>query len=139
MKRTLLVVALIAIAGCRDSADSSSERSETADNKAAVNDTQKPADNTARNERDRSGTTKTSGDQAENEADRSITQQIRQGVVGADALSINAKNVKIITEDGVVTLRGPVETAGEKDTIAGIVKKVDGVKRVDNQLEIAAK
>jgi osmotically-inducible protein OsmY len=52
---------------------------------------------------------------------------------------MNGKNVKIVTIDGVVTLRGPVASAREKKDIANLVKKVDGVKRVDNQLEVAAK
>jgi osmotically-inducible protein OsmY len=97
------------------------------------------ADNTGRNERDKSGTTLTPGDQAENEADRTITQQIRQEVVKESALSMDGKNVKIITIDGVVTLRGPVQTAEERTEIGSVAKRVDGVKRVDNQLEIAAK
>lgn len=56
---------------------------------------------------------------------------------GNDALSVNGKNVKIITRDGVVTLRGPVKTDKEKAEIASIAKSVDGVKSVDNQLEVA--
>ena len=49
---------------------------------------------------------------------------------------MNAHNVKIITRDGVVTLRGPVENASEKTSVAAKAQKVAGVKRVDNQLEI---
>jgi osmotically-inducible protein OsmY len=93
------------------------------------------ADNTDKNERDRNSAALTSGDQGGTEADRTVTQQIRQGVVGDDALSTTGKNVKIITVDGVVTLRGPVKTAQEKSTIAAIAQRVNGVKRVDNQLE----
>jgi len=59
-------------------------------------------------------------------------------VVDQDNLSINATNVKIITRDSVVTLRGPVESQQEKTTVAAIASQVEGVKRVDNQLEIAA-
>jgi osmotically-inducible protein OsmY len=97
------------------------------------------ADNTGKNERDRKAEALTPMDQGENEADRTITQQIRSSVVKADDVSMNGKNVKIITVDGVVTLRGPVETAREKKDIAAIAKRVDGVKRIDNQLEIASK
>lgn len=97
-----------------------------------------PADNTAKNERDREGERMVPTDQKENELDLGITQKIRQDVVGHEALSMSAKNVKIITADGVVTLRGPVTNADEKQAIAAIAQKVDGVKRVDNQLEIAA-
>ena len=94
------------------------------------------ADNTARNARDANGTTLTPMDQGESEADRTITQQIRKAVVDHDQLSTNAKNVKIITNDGVVTLRGPVKSEQEKSTIASVAQKTNGVKRVDNQLEI---
>ena len=60
-------------------------------------------------------------------------------MVAGDDISMAGKNVKIITVDGVVTLRGAVKTEREKTEIAGVARKVDGVKRVDNQLEIAAK
>lgn len=94
------------------------------------------ADNTARNARDANGNTLTPMDQGESDADRTITQQIRKAVVNHDQLSTNAKNVKIITVNGVVTLRGPVKSPEEKATIASVAQKTTGVKRVDNQLEI---
>jgi hyperosmotically inducible periplasmic protein len=94
------------------------------------------ADNTKRNARDADGKTLTPMDQGESEADRTITQTIRKEVVAHDQLSTNAKNVKIITRDGVVTLRGPVKSTEEKAAIASVATKTTGVKRVDNQLEI---
>ena len=94
------------------------------------------ADNTGRNARDADGNTLTPLDQGESEADRTITQQIRKAVVDHDQLSTNAKNVKIITQNGVVTLRGPVKSPEEKAAIASVAQKTGGVKRVDNQLEI---
>ena len=97
-----------------------------------------PADNTKVNERDRNTAALTPGDQGENEIDRTITQKVRQGVMKDDALSITAKNVKIITTNSIVTLRGPVKTDKEKADIVAIAQGTDGVKRVDNQLEIAA-
>jgi hyperosmotically inducible protein len=97
-----------------------------------------PPDNTKVNERDRNTAALTPGDQGENEVDRTITQKIRQGVMKNDALSMTAKNVKIITAGSVVTLRGPVKSDKEKADIAAIATGTDGVKRVDNQLEIAA-
>lgn len=96
------------------------------------------ADNTARNERDRGGDTKTPGDQAENEADRKITQEVRRALTSDDSLSTNAQNVKIITDNGTVTLRGPVKSEKEKTDIESKAKQVAGVKKVDNQLEIAS-
>ena len=55
-----------------------------------------------------------------------------------DTLSMTAKNVKIITANSVVTLRGPVKSDQEKASVVAIAQHVDGVKRVENQLEIAA-
>ena len=94
------------------------------------------ADNTDRNERDRDGDTLTPLDQGKSEADRTITQQIRKAVVDNDSLSTNAHNVKIITVDGTVTLRGPVKSAEEKATVEALAEKTSGVKTVDNQLEV---
>jgi osmotically-inducible protein OsmY len=88
--------------------------------------------------RDRNDQTKTAGDQSENEADRTISQNIRQAVTADDSLSTNAKNVKIITNDGTVTLRGPVKSEKEKAEIEAKAKQVAGVKRVDNQLEVTS-
>lgn len=93
-------------------------------------------DNTGRNTRDRNPAVKTPEDQSENEMDRTITQKIRQGLMADDSLSTNAKNIKIITINGVVTLRGPISSTKERDAIAKIVNRVQGIKRVDNQLEI---
>ena len=95
-------------------------------------------DNTGRNARDRGGETKTPGHQSESEADRTITQNIRKALTADDSLSTNAKNVKIITNDGTVTLRGPVKSEKEKADIEAKAKQVAGVKNVDNQLEVAS-
>jgi osmotically-inducible protein OsmY len=93
------------------------------------------ADNTARNVRDR-GPTMTPGEQSETEADRTMTQKIRQALMDDDSLSTNAKNVKIMTVNGVVTLRGPVNSERERNEIGKKAKAVNGVKTVDNQIEI---
>lgn len=97
-----------------------------------------PADNSKKNERDQNLPTLTPGDQGENDVDRGITQRIRQEVVKADGLSMNGKNVKIITQGSVVTLRGPVKSEQERAQIVSIAQSIAGVTRVDNQLEIAA-
>jgi osmotically-inducible protein OsmY len=78
----------------------------------------------------------TASDQSENEADRKITQQIRQAVVKDDSLSTSAQNVKIITQDGKVTLRGTVNSDSEKQKIADKAKKVSGVKNVNNLITV---
>ena len=91
------------------------------------------ADNTGRNP-----ATPNAGDQSETEADREITANIRKAVVADDSLSINAQNVKIITVNGVVTLRGPVKSENEKMAIEAKAKQVVGVKSVNNLIEIEA-
>jgi osmotically-inducible protein OsmY len=97
-----------------------------------------PADNSGKNVRDRKDAAVTSGDQSNSQSDLKITQAIRQAVVADKDLSTNAHNVKIITENGVVTLRGPVKNPAEKANIAAKAEHVAGVTRVDNQIEIAS-
>jgi hyperosmotically inducible protein len=94
-------------------------------------------DNTAINERDRDPAAKTPIDQDENTADVTITAEIRKKIVAQPNISVNGRNVKVITSQGVVTLRGPVESDAERDAIATIANDVPGVAKVDNQLEIA--
>jgi hyperosmotically inducible protein len=93
-------------------------------------------ENTERNVRDKDNTTLTPEDQKETESDIKITAAIRQAVVKNKSLSANAQNVKIITRNGVVTLRGPVESKIESKKIKKIAKHTLGVLKVDNQLEI---
>lgn len=92
------------------------------------------ADDSGRNKRE-DGTQPTPLDQGSSDSDLKITQGIRSTVVGRDDLSTNAKNAKIITRDGVVTLRGPVANAQEAEAIASIAKAQVGVTRIDNLLE----
>ena len=141
MKRTTLVIVALVAIGCQRTERAGSEVTEVnAAQPAAADNTEKAAaDNTEKNERDRNPSALTPGDQGENKADREITQSVRQKVVGHDGLSMTAENVKIITVDGVVTLRGPVKDAQERATIGDIAQRIQGVKRVDNQLEIASR
>lgn len=96
------------------------------------------ADNTAKNERDSSGETLTSGDQSNSPEDVKITAAIRRAIVGEKSLSMTAKNVKIITAAGMVTLRGPVNSAEEKAMIAKLAHSAAGEAKIDNQLEVKA-
>jgi osmotically-inducible protein OsmY len=89
------------------------------------------------NKRDANASTKTPLDQKENQADVSLTAKIRQQVLDVKDLSIDARNVKIITADGKVTLRGPVKSSEERETIERIARDVAGVGNVENQLEVA--
>lgn len=104
---------------------------------ACDRDIKKPeADNTGLNVRDRNERALTSGNQSESEIDRTITQKIRQAIMEDDSLSTNAKNIKIVSINGVVTLRGPVNSDKEKSEIARKARSISGVKSIDNQLEI---
>lgn len=94
-----------------------------------------PPDDTGRNVRDRDDMTLTSEDQSEKKTDRDLTQKIRQAVVEDDALSSDAHNIKIITVDGIVTLRGPVKSAEERNAIGAKAVKIAGAGKVKNQLE----
>jgi osmotically-inducible protein OsmY len=94
------------------------------------------ADNTRKNERDRSGETTTSGDQSNSQEDVKITAAIRRAVVRDNSLSTTAKNVKIITANGMVTLRGPVKNDAEKAKIAELAQSAAGNAKIDNQLEV---
>jgi len=93
-------------------------------------------DNTGKNERDRSGESKTSGDQSETTEDIKTTAAVRRAIVADDSLTMTATNVKIITANGVVTLRGPVNTAAEKTKIGELARKNAGKAKIENQLEI---
>jgi osmotically-inducible protein OsmY len=121
MKRTLLALACLTAFGLA---------ALTADDKTAE------PDNTATNQRDRSGETKTSGDQSNSSVDLKTTQAIRQALMKDGGLSMTAKNIKIITASGQVTLRGPVKTAEEKARIDQLAKSAAGGAKIDNQLEV---
>jgi|SRR5580765_5738243 hyperosmotically inducible protein len=99
---------------------------------------QYPADNSGKNVRDRNSAAPTPGDQSNAKSDLAITQEIRKAVMADKSLSMNAHNVKIITENGKVTLRGPVKSAEEKASIEAKAQQVAGAQRVDNQLEVAS-
>lgn len=124
MKRILLSVLCISALTFSASAEDKESAAEPA------------VDNTAKNERDASGDSKTSGDQSESPEDIKITAAIRRAIVADDSLTMTATNVKIITADGKVTLRGPVKTAAEKTKIAELAKKEAGKATIDNQLEV---
>ena len=94
-------------------------------------------DNTGVNVRDRAPDAVTPLDQSNDEADVEVTRSIREAIANTDAMSLNARNVKVIAENGVVTLRGPVDGELEKQAIVSIAMRTPGVTRVDDQLEVA--
>jgi osmotically-inducible protein OsmY len=93
-------------------------------------------DNTGINKRDAdTALTKTPGDQGQSKAEVDTTAAIRKRVTDMD-LSTNADNVKIITENGKVTLRGPVESDEEKQTIERLAREIAGEGNVTSELQV---
>jgi osmotically-inducible protein OsmY len=95
------------------------------------------ADNTKVNKRDQDYDTATPTDQPNNKADIAFAADVRSAIVKDKSLSTKAHNVKLVASAGTVVLRGPVASAEEKTKVEKIVSAVAGVKRVDNQLNIA--
>jgi sporulation protein YlmC with PRC-barrel domain len=92
-------------------------------------------DNSAQNSRDRSNNSLNAESQTNNKGDVDITARIRRELTSTEGLSVDAKNVKIITVDGHVTLRGPVNNDDEKHQIAAIAARVVPSDNIDNQLQ----
>src|SRR5450432_2954085 len=97
------------------------------------------ADNTKLNERDRSPNEPTADQQKENRSDRDITQQIRQAIMKDKSLPTYAHKVKIISGNGMVTLKGPARSEDEKKTLEEKPTEVAGENKVTNQLDIKPK
>jgi len=123
MKTLIIASALVVAAGC---------------NRPEARKEPPPPDNTKVNERDH-GDSVTPPNQDEDTEDVEITAEVRKELMSNHDLSTTAQNVKIVTQKGVVTLRGPVETAAEKRTIHAAAQKAPGAQRVDDQLEIEKK
>jgi hypothetical protein len=104
--------------------------------RTASDDSRVAPDNTKVNKRDTNDAALTPMDQSNEKTDLKITQQIRQAVMADGSLSFTAKNVKIITQGGKVTLRGPVKSDQERSNIEAAARKVAGVTQVDNQIEV---
>lgn len=93
--------------------------------RAADDKTVQP-DNSKVNKRDRQKSAVTADQQKMNAADRETTQKIRKAVMADKGLSTYAHNVKIVTRDGMVTLKGPVKSEDEKKTIEAKAAEVSG-------------
>lgn len=93
-------------------------------------------DNSGVNVRDRNSDAMTADQQSNAKSDVELTRRIRRAVVKDDSLSMMAHNVKIVSANGTVVLRGPVKTEEEKADIAGKAQAIAGADKVDNQLEV---
>jgi hyperosmotically inducible periplasmic protein len=98
---------------------------------------QTPPDNTKMNKGDGSSSAVTADKQKMNTPDRTLTQQIRKSVIADKSLSTYAHNVKIISQNGMVTLKGPVRSDDEKKSIvAKAVEVAGGADKVTDQMTV---
>ena len=96
-----------------------------------------PPDNSKINTRDRSKDAQTADQQKENATDRELTRSIRRALMDDKDLSSYAHNVKIISQDGKVTLKGPVRSEDEKRVVEAKATEVAGAGHVTNQMSVA--
>ena len=97
------------------------------------------ADNTKVNQRDKNKAEPTADQQKENQPDRELARQIRRSIVQDKSLSSFAHNVKIIAQNGVVTLKGPVRSDEEKTAVEAKASEIAGADKVTSQLEVKLK
>jgi hyperosmotically inducible periplasmic protein len=97
-------------------------------------DQQTAPDNTKANQNQ---SAPTASDQPMNASDQEIVQKIRKSIHADDSLSMYAQNIKIISQDGKVTLRGPVRSVDDKKSIQAKAVAVAGKGNVTNLLKIA--
>src|ERR1700730_13873871 len=96
-------------------------------------------DNTKTNQRDKNKAEPTADQQKENQPDRELARQIRRSIVQDKSLSSYAHNVKIIAQNGVVTLKGPVRSDEEKTAVEAKASEIAGADKVTSQLEVKPK
>jgi hyperosmotically inducible protein len=105
---------------------------------AKQDNSQQPApDNSKTNKRDRDKSSPTADRQKMNATDRDLAKRIRSAIVDDKSLSTYAHNIKIVAQDGKVTLKGPVRSEEEKSAIEAKAIEVAGAANVINQLEVA--
>ena len=100
---------------------------------------QRPVDNSKVNTRDRSSSAPTADQQKENRSDRDTVRQIRRAIVKDKSLSTYAHNVKVISENGMVTLKGPVRSEEEKKAVESKATEVAGQDKVQSEIQVAPK
>jgi osmotically-inducible protein OsmY len=106
---------------------------------ASAANTSVEADNTKKNEVIEKTGAATAETQSNEPADVELTRKIRAEVVSLKDISMNGKNVKIITNSGKVTLRGPVSSLTEKQAIESTAKKLAGAGNVSTYIEVIAR
>lgn len=103
------------------------------------NQTTPPADNTKVNQRDRNPNEATADQQKMNPEDRQTTKQIRQAIEKDKSISTYGHNIKVITQNGMVTLKGPVRSEEEKKAVEAKAAEVAGAEKITSQLEVKEK
>jgi hyperosmotically inducible periplasmic protein len=94
-------------------------------------------DNTAVNKRDRAAGAVTADQQKENSSDRELTKNVRRSLMADKSLSSYAHNIKIISQDGTVTLKGPVKSEQEKSSVIAKAVAVTGsADKVTDQVSV---
>jgi osmotically-inducible protein OsmY len=105
---------------------------------AAPRGTQQTApDNTQMNQGDASKGAATADHQKMTPADRDLTRKIRSSIYQDKSLSTYAHNIKIISRNGMVTLKGPVRSDDEKTAIEAKATAVAGSGNVTSELTVA--
>jgi hyperosmotically inducible protein len=94
-------------------------------------------DNSRTNQRDRQSGAPTADQQPENAADRDTDAKIRSSIMSDKSLSTYAHNIKIITQNGKVTLRGPVRSDEEKKVIVDKAREIAGADNVADEMQVA--
>jgi len=97
------------------------------------------SDNTKMNQRDRNPNEPTADQQPNNRSDRDLTQQVRRAIEADKNLSTYAHNVKVIAQNGQVTLKGPVRSEEEKRALEAKAAEVAGEGKVNSELTIKPK
>lgn len=103
---------------------------------AMAQDTATKPDNTKVNKRDRNKAEPTADQQKNNKSDRELTKEIRKAIVADKSLSTYAHNVKIISQNGTVTLKGPVRSEDEKKAVEAKAVSVAGSASIHNELSV---
>jgi hyperosmotically inducible periplasmic protein len=103
---------------------------------AQQSDSQAQPDNTANNKGDNKKGAMTADNQKESTADRQLAKKIRKSIAGDSSLSTYAHNVKVIVRDGMVTLKGPVKSADEKNAVGAKANDIAGADKVQNELTV---
>ncbi len=96
-------------------------------------------DNSKMNQRDTNSDELTAAQQGNTQSDVEISRKLRKELVKDKRLSVYAHNVKIITQDGVITLKGPVRTEAEKALIEARAGKIVGCRHVENEMDVSPK